>query len=51
MGRSQVKILEKGKYLSFATLKKSGDWVATPVWFAPLDTKHRVYLPLAIRKQ
>ncbi len=37
MGRSEVEILEQGNYLSLATLKKSGEWVATPVWFAPLD--------------
>lgn len=43
MGRSQVEKLEKGKYLSFATLKKSGDWVATPVWFAPLDGHYYLF--------
>ncbi len=26
---------EKGNYISFATRKRSGEWVATPVWFAP----------------
>lgn len=43
MGRSKVDILEKGKYLSFATLKKSGDWVATPVWFAPMDGHYYLF--------
>lgn len=31
----ELEFLEGGNYLSFSTLKKSGDWVATPVWFAP----------------
>ena len=30
-----IKSLEKGSYISFSTRKKSGDFVATPVWFAP----------------
>lgn len=29
--------------MSFATLKKSGDYVATPVWFAPLDGDYYVF--------
>ena len=37
MSKEQIKQLEAGKYVSFATLKRSGDYVATPVWFAPLD--------------
>ena len=43
MGRSKVDKLEKGKYLSFATLKRSGDWVATPVWFAPMDGHYYLF--------
>ena len=27
--------LERGNYISFATRKKSGEFVQTPVWFAP----------------
>lgn len=27
--------LDKGNYISFATRKRSGDFVPTPVWFAP----------------
>ena len=27
--------LETGNYISFATRKKSGDYVQTPVWYAP----------------
>jgi PPOX class probable F420-dependent enzyme len=32
--REEIGRLERGEYFSFATLKKSGEWVATPVWFA-----------------
>lgn len=35
MKKDDIKSLERGSYISFATLKKSGDFVATPVWFAP----------------
>jgi PPOX class probable F420-dependent enzyme len=35
MSTDQIAQLEHGDYLSLATLKKSGDYVATPVWFAP----------------
>ena len=35
MPDTAIETLEKGKYISFATLKKSGDFVPTPVWFAP----------------
>ena len=35
MKTEDIKSLEKGGYISFATRKKSGDMVATPVWFAP----------------
>ena len=31
----EIEFLEGGNYLSLATLKKSGEYVATPVWFAP----------------
>jgi PPOX class probable F420-dependent enzyme len=27
--------MEGGNYISLATRKRSGEWVATPVWFAP----------------
>ena len=29
-----MEYLDNAKYISFATLKRSGDFVATPVWFA-----------------
>ena len=35
MKTNDIKSLEKGSYISFSTRKKSGDFVATPVWFAP----------------
>ena len=27
--------MQGGNYISLATRKRSGEWVATPVWFAP----------------
>jgi PPOX class probable F420-dependent enzyme len=35
MPQDEIAFLEGGSYISFATRKKSGDFVATPVWFAP----------------
>ena len=35
--------LEGGNYISFSTRKKSGDWVATPVWFAPANGSSYVF--------
>lgn len=35
MQRDDIRTLEKSNYISFATRRKSGEWVATPVWFAP----------------
>ena len=35
MRKDTIESLERGSYLSFATRRKSGDLVATPVWFAP----------------
>ena len=37
MSLDAIDHLERSSYLSFATLKKSGEYVATPVWFAPFD--------------
>jgi len=34
MSSGEYQELDRGNYLSFATLKKSGDYVPTPVWFA-----------------
>ncbi len=35
--------LEKGSYISFATRKRSGDFVPTPVWFAPHDGSYYLF--------
>lgn len=35
MNNSEIEFLEDGSYISFSTRKRSGDFVATPVWFAP----------------
>jgi PPOX class probable F420-dependent enzyme len=35
MSEEDIEFLEGGNYISFSTRKKSGDFVATPVWFAP----------------
>ena len=43
MNKAEIKQFEAGQYMSFATLKKSGDYVATPVWFAPLDGAYYVF--------
>ncbi len=34
MKKDEIEFLEGGSYISFATRKKSGDFVPTPVWFA-----------------
>jgi len=34
MKSDDLEFLEGGNYLSFATKKRSGEFVATPVWFA-----------------
>jgi len=34
MKSDEVEFLEGGNYISFATRKRSGEFVATPVWFA-----------------
>lgn len=35
MNANQTNLIERSNYISLATRKRSGDWVATPVWFAP----------------
>lgn len=35
MNKDELEFLEGGNYISFATRRKSGEFVATPVWFAP----------------
>jgi len=43
MDSHEKEFLEGGSYLSFATRKRSGDWVATPVWFAPDGGSYYVF--------
>ena len=40
---NKIKRLESGSYMSFATRKKSGEFVATPVWFAPDGDSYYVF--------
>lgn len=39
----EVEFLEGGNYLSFATRRKSGEFVATPVWFAPHEGSYYLF--------
>lgn len=43
MTTKQITKFEKGDYMSFATRRKSGEFVATPVWFAPLEGSYYVF--------
>lgn len=43
MNPSESEFLRGGSYISFATRKKSGDFVATPVWFAPHGDSYYVF--------
>jgi PPOX class probable F420-dependent enzyme len=43
MEANEIEFLEGSNYISFATRKRSGDWVATPVWFAPLDGSYYLF--------
>jgi PPOX class probable F420-dependent enzyme len=43
MNATEKEFLEGGNYISFATRKRSGDWVATPVWFAPDKGSYYVF--------
>ena len=43
MDPDEKEFLEGGSYISFATRKRSGDWVATPVWFAPDGGSYYVF--------
>lgn len=38
MNKEELAFMEGGSYLSLGTRKRSGDWVNTPVWFAPHPT-------------
>ena len=43
MTTDELSKLETGDYISFSTLKKSGAFVSTPVWFAPLDGSYYLF--------
>ena len=43
MNSADLEFFEGGNYMSFATRKKSGDFVATPVWFAPDGDSYYVF--------
>jgi PPOX class probable F420-dependent enzyme len=43
MKTEECDILERSDYISFSTRKRSGDWVNTPVWFAPHDGSYYVF--------
>ncbi len=43
MNTADIEFLEGGNYISFATRKRSGEWVATPVWFAPDGASYYVF--------
>lgn len=34
---------KSGDYISFATRKRSGEFVQTPVWFAPMDGSYYLF--------
>lgn len=43
MHANQTNLPERGNYISLATRKRSGEWVATPVWFAPDGGNYYVF--------
>ena len=43
MNPEHIEFLEGGNYISFSTRKKSGEFVATPVWFAPHKGSYYVF--------
>ena len=43
MNTNKIDFLEGCSYISFATRKRSGEWVATPVWFAPDKDSYYVF--------
>ena len=43
MHNEELEFLEGGNYISFATRKKSGDFVSTPVWFAPYAGSYYIF--------
>ena len=43
MDTIELEFLQNASYVSFATRKRSGDWVSTPVWFAPHQGSYYVF--------
>jgi PPOX class probable F420-dependent enzyme len=43
MSKADIEFLEGGSYMSFSTRKKSGEFVSTPVWFAPDGDSYYVF--------
>ena len=43
MKSDEAETLEGENYISFATKKRSGDFVATPVWFAPHEGSYYLF--------
>ena len=43
MKSDEVEFIEGGNYISFATRKRSGEFVATPVWFAPFEGSYYLF--------
>jgi PPOX class probable F420-dependent enzyme len=43
MKDGEIAFLEGGNYVSLATRKRSGEYVATPVWFAPFRGSFYVF--------
>jgi PPOX class probable F420-dependent enzyme len=43
MNANRRNSMQGGNYISLATRKRSGEWVATPVWFAPDGGNYYVF--------
>lgn len=43
MNSDNFEALERSSYISFSTRKRAGNWVDTPVWFAPHEGSYYVF--------
>jgi PPOX class probable F420-dependent enzyme len=43
VGRGEIERLDQARYLSLATLKRSGEFVSTPVWFAGRQGRYLLF--------
>lgn len=43
MDPNETDFIEGGNYISLTTRKRSGEWVSTPVWFAPDKGSYYVF--------